>query len=224
MPPRRYTRCPACAEVIPAGARRCDHCDEDVVEYRLARVAPEPLPERRWSATAGLVVPLSVFLPVALCLFLFLIPSLARTTHSEPRKKCTSNLKQIGLGVVLYWQRHEEANPPFGRRELFETLVRDGELIDASIYVCPADPAWPVEGGDQGLGALSYETWQSAYMTPGLIARFGSRTPLAWDRTFDYHEDARNVLFFDGHVEEVQVANFDALLERYTLDDDRFVR
>ena len=61
-------------------------------------------------------------------------------------------------------------------------------------------------------------------MTPGLIARFGSRTPLAWDRTFDYHEDARNVLFFDGHVEEVQVANFDALLERYTLADDRFVR
>ncbi len=140
-----------------------------------------------------------------------LLPALAAVKESANRKKCTSNLKQIGLAFILYQQKNAEFLPNETGTTFISRLYEQGHLSDANVYLCPSGAQTATTGSTLTSTSCSYvgrNNTGANKLTSGLIARFGSRTVLATDGTIDNHSDARNVLFADGHVEEIQSANF----------------
>ncbi len=125
---------------------------------------------------------------------------------------CRSNLKQIGLAMILYQKKNQELVPPFGERRLFDALYEGGHLSDGNVYVCTADRQRATPRGEAHLVALSYRTWPSGPpIDPAFFARNASRVPVAWDGTA-IHEGFREVLSLDGHVEELEEDRFLALV------------
>ena len=122
------------------------------------------------------------------------------------KRKCTSNLKQIGLALVLYQQKNDESLPDRDGLPFLSALYEQGFLPDANDYLCPdsseaaATTPW-LDG--RSCSYVGRRNTGSLRLTSKTIAKFGSRTALAADSTFDPHLDYRNVLFADGHVEEV---------------------
>ncbi|MBI4617436.1 MAG: hypothetical protein HY720_27745 [Planctomycetes bacterium] len=134
-----------------------------------------------------------------------LVPTLVQVKENASRARCKSNLKQIGLGSILYADEHRDRYPPFG--PAFWDGVRE-ELEDPMCYVCPST-------GDDA-GDTSYATWSGGEpLTSAQLARNGSRVPLAWDKDIENHGDVRNVLFHDGHVEQFQEDDFQVLLREW---------
>ena len=139
-----------------------------------------------------------------------IVPAWARTRSRAESRRCVSNLKQIGLGVVLYSQRNGARMPPWGNPIFFESL-RNGFLEDRSVYRCPEGT--PPEAEALGIEVEDYRTWTGGPgLSSGQIAKFGSRIPIAWDRSASWHDGSRHVLFADGHIEEIPQPAFQELL------------
>ncbi|MBI4613807.1 MAG: hypothetical protein HY720_09370 [Planctomycetes bacterium] len=118
-------------------------------------------------------------------------------------RKCQSNLNQLGKGSILYADEHHDRFPPFGPG-YFDTL-RD-VLDDPMCYSCPST--------DDPMGDTSYATWSGGEsLSLEQLAKFGSRVPLAWDKDLENHGDVRNVLFHEGHVEQMSEEEFEEALQ-----------
>lgn len=199
--------CPFCREEILAAAAKCKHCGE-YLDGRPRAAAPPPAPPPpRSSAMPVLLIVGLVFLgllAVVGVLAAMLLPALGAVKESANRKKCTSNLKQIGLGFVLYQQKNRDQLPAFDGERTLQALHDGRMLMDPAVYRCPSAAAGP------GAGAFhtDYSSWPngSAAGERGKYERF---FPLAWDaEVAANHVDVRNVLFLDGHVEELDEARF----------------
>lgn len=98
-----------------------------------------------------------------------------------------SNLKQIGLGIIMYQDDHEHIP------DSLSALVDDGYIGARDVFKCPA-------GGRamKGEGGL-----RSSYEYVGKLPPHVDHTVIiAYDRRGN-HPRGRNCLFMDGHVEFV---------------------
>jgi prepilin-type processing-associated H-X9-DG protein len=110
---------------------------------------------------------------------------LVRAREAARQAVCRSNLKQIGLALAMYANDYQGQFPP-KLQDLFPDYVTDKDLFE-----CPQAPG--VEG--------------YVYVT-GLSFESGPTGIAAFDRKGN-HEDGRNVLFVDGHVEFMSEAHFE---------------
>lgn len=113
------------------------------------------------------------------------------------RIKCMNHLKQIGISIHLYADKHEE----HGEKPLpdkLNVLVEDTNL-DEEMLQCPGAG----EGKD-----VDYK-----YAGSGLsFSQVDTKTVLVFDKKGN-HEGFINVLFGDGHVEGFNVKSIDKLLK-----------
>ncbi len=90
--------CPFCAEPIAAGAARCDACGE---RQDGATAAPAK------GGGAGLIIGIVVAVCVGgVCLLgvlaTLLMPALTKAKSRANRTKCSNNLRQVGLAMIMY--------------------------------------------------------------------------------------------------------------------------
>lgn len=124
-----------------------------------------------------------------------LLPSLNRARETANRVKCASNLRQIGLGCIMYSNEHKGAYPPN-----LGTLLKEEDLT-AAVFVCPSDsttvPALPLDQLPDWVNANS----DYIYVGAGLKQGADPTTIVAYEKETAHNGDGMNILYADGHVE-----------------------
>ena len=156
----------------------------------------------RGMAVAGLVLGCLglLFLPLMISI---LLPSLNRAREVANRAKCASNMHQIGLGILLYQQDHQQQYPP-DLATLWQT-----EQLSGPVFVCPSSNDTPAASPAQltSGGHLSY-----VYLPPAPNTVPNANAPVLYENGADHGNDGTNVLFGDGHVSWLNAAAAKALL------------
>lgn len=122
-----------------------------------------------------------------------LLPALGASREKAKRISCCSNLKQIGLGLRMYSQEHNEKFPELDGAAGLEVLRKEGYLETPSVYVCPSSKQ------KASKTTLSEDTVSYVYFG-GFSESDSVDIPLAFDKPKN-HRKYINVLFPDGHVQ-----------------------
>ena len=161
----------------------------------------------RGMAITGLV--LGCILPAITILMLLssiLLPAFGKARETANRAKCASNLRQIGLAILLYQNENSQQFPPD-----LATLGRN-ENLTFNVFCCPTTNDTPASSWDQleTGGHCSY-----TYIYPGPRARnLPSYEVVAHEKTGNHTHDGENMLFGDGHVEWETTVNARQLLNQ----------
>lgn len=126
-----------------------------------------------------------------------LLPSLNRARETANRVKSASNLRQMGMAMVLYANENRGKLPPD-----LGTLVKT-EDIGPDVFVNPraSNDATPPRNGDTDAGAAFVnEHSDYIYVGSGLTNTAGAETVIAYENP-EGLDDGINLLFGDGHVE-----------------------
>jgi prepilin-type processing-associated H-X9-DG protein len=147
---------------------------------------------------------LLVIIAVICFIIALLLPALGHTRTNPGPKRCTNNLKQIGLAMIMYFSDSSESHMPHNNGKDFlsssDSMSQIFEL-DAELLSCPASRKCP--------------QYQSVYIIQKEIAGASiddfenpdSRILMDGDEygQVQVHKSGgkMNVLFGDGHVEAV---------------------
>ena len=152
-----------------------------------------------------LLTKIAIVLVVLVLISSFLAPRLIRRfeRRRHHRISCVNNLKQVGLGLMIY---ADENNGMFPDRKNLEVFSKVNNLIKyPAIFCCPASPQYPCKRKQKlTKGNISY-----IYLG-GKVEKDPSNMPIVFDYPLNYKKSTGwfskpehyiNVLFCDGHVE-----------------------
>jgi prepilin-type processing-associated H-X9-DG protein len=135
-----------------------------------------------------------------------LVPAAFRAREQSRRVQCLSQLRQVGLGVMMYAAANRGFTPP-----TFDELIAGGH-VPAAMLTCPAAAG---DASKPPASSGAYGNYHYVYLGGGrkmASIRRPSVVPLAYELPTN-HADARvNVLFFDGHAEVLPAAGLAAVL------------
>lgn len=129
------------------------------------------------------------------------LPSLTRARETANRVKCATNMRQIGLGAMLYANENQGKFP-----EDLGTILKTQDIAP-EVFVCPSDDMSGVQMEElrrrQGDERSDWLTENSHYvwLGAGKTTREGAEVVLMYERPENHEFDGINVLFADGHVE-----------------------
>jgi predicted Zn finger-like uncharacterized protein/prepilin-type processing-associated H-X9-DG protein len=137
------------------------------------------------------------------CMISILLPSLNRARETANRVKCASNMRQIGMALLLYSNENRGAYP-----ERLEDLIRTQE-IEPDKFVCPSSNDNPgVGAADLSSGGhLSY-----VYVGKGMTNAEPADTIILYENMSDHDQDGSNFLYGDGHVEFQRRAQAESII------------
>jgi prepilin-type processing-associated H-X9-DG protein len=129
-------------------------------------------------------------------IFAIMVPSLGVARQTANQVKCASNLRQIGLALLLYSNENGGAYP-----DTLDGIILTQD-ITAGVFVCPSTSHTAAKGntpqqvvGDMATGGhLSY-----VYVGKGLTNQAAPRTVVAYEPITD-HGTGANFLYADGSV------------------------
>lgn len=139
------------------------------------------------------LIELLVVIAIIAILAAILFPVYARARENARRASCMSNLKQIGLGMMMYVQDYDEKTPPLQyavaggacpsadiSKCLGWTLIMDPYLKSAQIFQCPSEnSAASISGttywnySDYFINSRAAESSQAAFEYPTMIVLLG---------------------------------------------------
>lgn len=161
--------------------------------------AKDPRVGGRGMAIAGLVLGIcSIFFGSCISIML---PALNRAREQANRVKCSSNMRQIGLAIMMY--SNQEKNGAFP--DSLDKVVTDGFVNSGNVFVCPSSSDTGSATTPQQIitdlhssGHLSY-----VYVGSGLDNKADNNTVVLYEPPGDHRNEGGNFLFGDGHVEFV---------------------
>lgn len=137
-----------------------------------------------------------------------LLPAMSKARGQAKVTQCMNNLKQLAIGCIMYSTDNKDTMPPdLGATWMYVRHPR--------VYVCPEHPA--NMAADQG----QMPAWinaNSSYVYLGSGARLGrmrmtAQTVLLHEKLEAGHDGRVNLAFFDGHVEQVPIAQARQMIE-----------
>lgn len=164
--------------------------------------SPTPVPlsyatpeqRRRWPFRLLTFSAIGLFLVFAASV---VMPAINPPRSQHPRVKCSSNMRQIGLAIVMYANEHGGAFP----ENLHEILEK--EDITAEVFVCPSSNDTRAVGPTTRAVLDEFDTpghCSYIYLGKGLDDKCDPQTPVLYEPP-SIHHGGMNVLFADGHVE-----------------------
>lgn len=126
-----------------------------------------------------------------------LLPALNRAREQANRVKSASNLRQIGLGAIMYADAHKGKFPP----DL--AAIAQEEDLPATVFVSPrtSHPMPPPDvKSAKDIAAWARDNSDYVYVGAGKIATGPANAVIAYEKP-DEVTDGINILFVDGHVE-----------------------
>jgi prepilin-type processing-associated H-X9-DG protein len=142
---------------------------------------------------------LGAFLVTGTYLFASVVLPIMAYRSREPslRVRCASNMKQIGLGAIMYANNNGSRFPPD-----LATIFQDEDLIP-EVFVCPQTPTPPPAGPTtQAVAAQLKRPGVSdyIYVGDGLTTSSLDDSVVLYEPLSDHGGDGMNVLFADGRV------------------------
>ncbi len=109
--------------------------------------------------------------------------------------ECQSNLKQIGISLMIYGVDYDNRLPPEHNEAGLQFIVKSGISTDTEVFHCPA-----LKNNETGY-----------YYIGGLImgdSKFGRENfPIVFDKPGN-HGNQVNVLFMGGYIESIEIPNY----------------
>lgn len=128
-----------------------------------------------------------------------LLPSLNRARETANRVKCAANMRQIGMGILLYSNENRGKYPP----DLATILRTQGITID--VFICPsgaaAVPPEIMAANADAQGAWVNDNSAYVYVGQGLTNAAPADRVVLYEKSDNHDEDGMNFLYADGHVE-----------------------
>lgn len=141
-----------------------------------------------------------------------LLPALNRAREQANRVKCASNMKQIGLGAIMY------ANASGGKfPDDLETILTT-QSLPPTVVNCPSSSDTPPSGtSNQAMIADMKKPGHVSYIWvgKGLTVQAAPTVVILFEPTSNHRGEGMNVLFADGHVEWTVGAEADSILEQH---------
>ncbi|MEK7485137.1 MAG: hypothetical protein AABZ60_12490 [Planctomycetota bacterium] len=154
--------------------------------------------------------------------FGFFTPKFSEAMTVASQDACHARLKTLYCGVMSYVKTHGEY-PPTNRVTFLTTLYKSNILKDPQDFLCPGyhcfgtshpwlgpeiheNVTYPELLQKDLLSAVGYEG-RYFPINPDMDSR---AIPIIWDKA-ENHENGRNILFLDGHIEFITEEKFQKL-------------
>lgn len=139
-----------------------------------------------------------------------ILPVLSKVKEKANAANSKNNLKQLGLGLILYRDSMGRGTkfPPL--ETLLPSLYTSEIVVEPSLFACPSTGREVTEQDikSNNRQAFGYD-WTKH---PIKSLKGASERPIAWTKA-DNFPGRRVVLFLDGHVEEVDEMSFQRLMK-----------
>jgi prepilin-type N-terminal cleavage/methylation domain-containing protein/prepilin-type processing-associated H-X9-DG protein len=126
--------------------------------------------------TGFTLIELLVVIAIIAILAAILFPVFARARENARRASCSSNLKQIGLGIMQYTQDYDELMPLRNHTNGSWRVVLQPYVKSVQLFRCPSNTETGL-GQDAGEGALGI---RRSYNAPTAGSSAGAGTDTAW--------------------------------------------
>ena len=153
-----------------------------------------------------------------------LLPVLSRARESARKTQCMSNVKQIGMGLIMYANENSEAFPSDSAYSAGSPAMRGLNLLfdtyvsDKRVFNCPSDTTVTNANQDTSMGTAASSTTEAfdsnecsygydrahSQADDADVALAADRPPSDTTLSSDNHNArGQNVVYVDGHVEFV---------------------
>jgi prepilin-type processing-associated H-X9-DG protein len=168
-------------------------------------------PQSRRSRVAAIVaMTLGGVLFALLAASIVMIPTGGVSRERANRVKCASNLRQIGIGLIMYANDFGGVLPP----DLGLLIIH--EDLSSTVFTCPSTNSLPSPATTQQAArdvATNPAYCDFVYVAAGLnLKSLPADFILAHERPSNHSPDGGNILFADGHADWFPAPEFQRLL------------
>ncbi|NMA43670.1 MAG: type II secretion system protein [Oligosphaeraceae bacterium] len=148
------------------------------------------------------LVELLVVIGIIAILAAMLLPALQKAREQANRSDCTSQLKQIGMSIIMYANENRSMTPNISTETVhnapsLKLLLEYDYLKTLQVFICRStkdSKAATID--DFGDANCSYLYWAGLSLTD-----FNAEMGMARDKNLNHGKQYGNVLFGDGHVQ-----------------------